>query len=89
MWSPLDPNFIITGSIDFTVRIWKIAHYSPQQEIFKKSNKISKSKKKQNETNETVNTYVENNLQLTDTTSECSVSNVSIQTIQSITILII
>lgn len=89
MWSPLDPNFIITGSVDSTIRIWKIAYYSPQKKIFKKSYKISKSKGKQNETSGTVNTSVENSLlELTNITSECSTSNVS-KTIQSITILII
>lgn len=25
MWSPLDPDFILTGSADFTVRIWRVS----------------------------------------------------------------
>lgn len=54
MWSPLDPDYIITGSSDFTIRVWKVS----DQKVFiptekpqtkrvrtKKSNKNKKASK--------------------------------------------
>nr|XP_033190238.1 gem-associated protein 5 isoform X2 [Bombus vancouverensis nearcticus] len=72
MWSPLDPDFIITGSADSTVRIWRVAHNLPQKKEYKKLPK--KAKKKQNETNKIVDTIEDSLLELTNATSECSIS---------------
>ncbi|KZC13808.1 PREDICTED: gem-associated protein 5-like [Dufourea novaeangliae] len=79
MWSPLDPNYIITGSLDFTVRIWKVTDnnpVAPQEKVHTKSAK--KNKDKQIKTNKIVDTSIQNSVtDLTNTMSECSVSNVS------------
>lgn len=85
MWSPLDPDFIITGSADFTIRIWKVAYNLPQKKLSKKI--LSKTKEKENKTNKNIS--IENNLlEVTKATSECSISDVS-QTVQSIKIILI
>lgn len=86
MWSPLDPDFIITGSADSTVRIWRVAYNLPQKKVYKKLPK--KPKKKQNETNKIVDTIESGLLELTNATSECSISGIS-QTVQSTAIILI
>nr|KAF7427615.1 hypothetical protein H0235_007309 [Vespula pensylvanica] len=46
MWNPLDPDLIITGSIDFTLHLWRIStqFYCLKKRIVRKvMNKISKS----------------------------------------------
>lgn len=84
MWSPLDSDFIITGSADSTVRIWKIAYNLPQEKVYKCL--PNKTKKKQNKV---ANTLIENNLtELTKATSECSLLDVC-QIEQSIIIVLI
>lgn len=77
MWSPLDPNCIITGSADFTVRIWRVNCNDavlPPETADKKSSK--KNKKKQNRGNKVTDVSAENTVtDLTNTISECSISD--------------
>lgn len=81
MWSPLSSNFIITGSADFTVRIWKIDHNLPQEPVHQKTSK--KSEKKQQKVNKVTDVSVQDSLtSLTDAVSECSISDAS-QIVQS------
>ncbi|CAK9799473.1 Gem-associated protein 5 [Anthophora quadrimaculata] len=76
MWSPLDSDFIITGSADFTVRIWKVSYNLPLETTHKELPK--RNKKKQDKAIKIIDTSVQNNLtELTNTISECSISNVS------------
>lgn len=56
MWSPLDPDFIITGSADFTVKIWKLSDHeavmptiSKKVRTKKKKHQIEKSSKTEGE----------------------------------------
>ncbi|XP_076647950.1 gem nuclear organelle associated protein rigor mortis isoform X2 [Halictus rubicundus] len=79
MWSPLSPDYIITGSIDFTLRVWKVTDnkaIAPQETVQK--NPAKKHKKKQTKTNEITDASVMNGVsELTNSISECSISNVS------------
>lgn len=46
MWSPLDPDLIITGSTDFTLRIWRLSDQKPREITNVKKARQKKSKKK-------------------------------------------
>nr|XP_033335076.1 gem-associated protein 5-like [Megalopta genalis]XP_033335077.1 gem-associated protein 5-like [Megalopta genalis]XP_033335078.1 gem-associated protein 5-like [Megalopta genalis]XP_033335079.1 gem-associated protein 5-like [Megalopta genalis]XP_033335080.1 gem-associated protein 5-like [Megalopta genalis] len=90
MWSPLSPDYIITGSFDFTVRIWKITNNKPivPQETIQK-NPVKKDKKKQAKVNEITDASVANGVpELTNTISECSISNVPQFTQKSKTLML-
>lgn len=54
MWSSLDPDLIITGSADFTLRLWRISTQSvlfPEKKSISKKSKSKKNKQKINEDN--------------------------------------
>lgn len=48
MWSPLDPDFMISGSADFTVQIWKISEQEAIMPTEKPTSRKVKTKKKKN-----------------------------------------
>lgn len=48
MWSPLDPDYLISGSADFTVQIWKISEQEAIMPTEKPTSRKIKTKKKKN-----------------------------------------
>lgn len=46
MWSPLDPDYLVSGSADFTVQIWKISDQEAIMPTEKTSRKVKTKKKK-------------------------------------------
>lgn len=84
MWSPLDPDYVITGSADSTVRIWKVSNNPPQEKVHTKVQK--KSKRQQSKANKIADIAPPNDVSVvTCTMSQCSISDAP-QTVQSITI---
>ena len=49
MWSPLDADFVISGSGDFTVQIWKISDHEAIMPTEKPPSKKIRTKKKKNQ----------------------------------------
>ena len=59
MWSPLDPDFIITGSADFTVQIWKLSGLEAVMPTGKSLSKKVKTKKKKHQVEKSPKAEVE------------------------------